>query len=75
LPIDDIRNSKLEIRNSQKALLQLSGPEFRFSSFDFLPPQSAISPPRRGNEKLVFGCDRATQRDWVLTLMARTRCR
>jgi hypothetical protein len=70
LPIDDIRNSKLEIRNSQKALLQLSDP-----SFDFLPPQSAISPPRRGNEKLVFGCDRAAQRDWVLTLMSRTRCR
>jgi hypothetical protein len=42
LRIADIRNSKLETRNSQETLLQPNGAEFRFSSFDFLPPQSAI---------------------------------
>jgi hypothetical protein len=42
--IADLRNSKLENRNSQKAPLQPDGAEFPFSNFDFLLPQSA----RRG---------------------------
>jgi hypothetical protein len=47
--IADIRNSKLEIRNSEKTRLRPIGADFRFSNFDFLLPQSAI-----GNENLVF---------------------
>jgi hypothetical protein len=50
LPIADVRNSKLEIRNSEKTRLRSIGAEFRFSNFDFLVAQSAI-----GNENLVFG--------------------
>jgi hypothetical protein len=38
----DIRNSKLEIRNSEKTPLRHIGAEFRFSNFDFLLHQSAI---------------------------------
>ncbi|MGB9484557.1 MAG: hypothetical protein WCD04_00380 [Terriglobia bacterium] len=49
----DVRNSKLEIRNSAKTPWRPIGAEFRFSSFDFLVPQSAIGPLRR--EDLVFG--------------------
>ena len=53
LRIADIRNSKLEIRNSQETLLQPSGAEFRFSISIFClhNRQSAID-----NENLVFGC-------------------
>jgi hypothetical protein len=40
--IADIRNSKLEIRNSVKTPLRPIGAGFRFSNFDFLLPQSAI---------------------------------
>jgi len=40
--IADIRNSKLEIRNSEKTLLRPIGAEFRFSNFDFLLQQSVI---------------------------------
>jgi len=50
LPIGDIRNSKLEIRNSQMTLLRSSGDEFRFSNFDFLLPQSTI-----GNQPAAAG--------------------
>jgi hypothetical protein len=61
LPIEDIRKSKSEIRNSQKTLLQLSGPEFRVSIFWPHNRQSAI-----GNEKLVFGCVRAVRSEHYL---------
>ncbi len=47
--IADIRNSKLEIRNSEKTPLRPIGADFRFSNFDFLLPQSSI-----GNEDLIF---------------------
>ena len=48
--IADIRNSKLENRNSEKTPLRRSGAEFRFSSFDFPLPQSTI-----GNQKSAIG--------------------
>jgi hypothetical protein len=44
LPIAGIRNSKLEIRNSEKTPLRGTASEFRFSNFDFPLPQST----RRG---------------------------
>jgi hypothetical protein len=44
--IADIRNSKLEIRNSEKTPLPPIEADFRFSNFDFLPPQSAIGNPQ-----------------------------
>jgi hypothetical protein len=42
LPIADIRNSKLENRNSEKRLVRPGGAEVRFSNFDFQLPQSTI---------------------------------
>jgi hypothetical protein len=42
LLIADWRNSKLEIRHSQKARLPLGEDEFRFSNFDFRLCQSTF---------------------------------
>jgi hypothetical protein len=42
LTFADIRNSKLEIRNSEKTPLRPIGAEFPFSNFAFLLQQSSI---------------------------------
>jgi hypothetical protein len=42
LSIADLRNSKLETRNSRETLLQPSGADFRFSNFEFRFSAAAI---------------------------------
>jgi hypothetical protein len=56
LPIADIRNSKLETRNSEKTPLRPIGAEFRFSSFDFLLSQSAIGNQQSAMKTWSLGC-------------------